>query len=425
VEPAGDRLRVALRLTDGVTGVDFARASFELPAADPRAVQDSAVAEVARMLRERLGTELQVRRSRATAPSGAAWTLLQRGEHVRKEAEAAFAAGDAERGVAAFDSAESLLDHAAAADDRWVEPLVLRGQIAYRRGRLAGDLDARLVAIAGAVGLAERALAIDPEHAAALELRGTARYFHWILGVEPDPAASNALLQGARADLERAVQLEPSLASAHGTLSHLYYQTGSPADALVAARLAYEADAFLSTAADVLWRLFSASYDNEQLTQARTWCAEGARRFPEQYRFAECRLWGLTLPGVAADPAEAGRLADFAVQSAPPAEREYLRARTAIVTAAVLARAGLPDSARAVLLRARVGADVDPRRELPLVEAYVRTVLGDDDGAVALLRQLVAGETGGASGGAEWAEHWWWRGLRERADFQALVRASR
>jgi serine/threonine-protein kinase len=426
VEPAGDRLRVALRLTDGATGVDFARASFALPAADPRAVQDSAVAEVARMLRERLGAELQVRRSRASAPSGAAWTLLQRGERLRKDGEAAFAAGDTERGLAAFAAADTLLVQAAAGDDRWLDPVLLRGQIAYRRARLWGDLDARLSAVTEAVALADRVLAVEPANPMALELRGTTRYFRWLLGVEADPTAADALLRGAREDLERAVQLDPSLAGAHSTLSHLYYQTGSRMDALVAARLAYEADAFLSTAADVLWRLFLVSYDVEQFTQARTWCAEGARRFPDHYRFAECRIWALTLPGVTPDPDAAWRLADASVEHAPLPQRDYQRSRTSIVTAAVLARAELADSARAVLVRSRVGADVDPTRELPYFEAWVRTVLGDDGEAVTLLRQLVAGVTGeDAGGGAEWAEHWWWRGLQGREDFQALVRASR
>jgi eukaryotic-like serine/threonine-protein kinase len=426
VEPAGDRLRVALRLTDAVTGVDFARASFELPAADPRAVQDSAVAEVVRMLRERLGTELQVRRSRETAPSGAAWTLLQRGEHARKEAEAAFAAGDAERGVAAFDSAEVLLDRAAAADARWVEPLVLRGQIAYRRGRLSGDLEARLAAIEEAVRFADRVLELEPFNAAALELRGTVQYWHWLLGVTPDAKDAEALLLSAQADLEAAVGVDPALASAHAALSHLYYQTRGKVAALIEARLAYEADAFLANAPDVLWRLFLGSYDLEQFTQARRWCDEGARRFPSHYWFAECRLWALTMAGVPADPEEAWRLVAAATQLAPESQRTFEHHRAMVVAGAVLARAGLADSARRVLLAARAGGDVDPQQELPYLEAYVRTILGDDEEAVALLRQLLAGASGEAdSGSDEWATHWWWRGLQGRTDFQALVQASR
>jgi hypothetical protein len=97
-----------------------------------------------------------------------------------------------------------------------------------------------------------------------------------------------------------------------------------------------------------------------------------------------------------------------------------------IIAAAVLARTGLADSARHVLLAARAGADVDPQLELPFVEAYVRTLLGDNAEAVALLKGLVAGSKQAAESDAgEWATHWWWRGLRGRPDFEALVQAAR
>jgi serine/threonine-protein kinase len=426
VEPAGERLRVQLRLVDGVTGADFDRASVELPATDPLAVRDSVTVKVARLLRARLGEEFQLRRRRQTAPSGAAWTVLQRGEHARKQAEESLAAGDVERGFSAFATADSLLAIAARADPEWVEPTVLRGKIAYRRSRVSTDLDTVLAAIDAAVRFADEALAVEHNHPSALEVRGTARYWRYVLGVTPDPDEAASLLAAAQTDLEEAVRLDPQLASAHSTLSHLYSQHRSPVSALLEARLAYEADAFLSTAAEVLWRLFLGSYDLEQLTQAHTWCDEGARRFPDEYRFAECRLWTLTMPGTTPDVSEAWRLVEEAAEHAPPPRQEYERHRATIIVAAVLARADLPDSARAVLLAARAGADVDPMGELPFLEAYVRTLLGDDDEAVALLRQLVVQETGEASDDAgEWAAHWWWRGLQSRADFQDLVRASR
>jgi hypothetical protein len=151
-----------------------------------------------------------------------------------------------------------------------------------------------------------------------------------------------------------------------------------------------------------------------------------ARPFPSDYRSAECRLWILTLPGAAPNLAEAWRLVDSAATLAPEARREYDRHYAMVIATAVLARAGVADSARAVLLRARAGADVDPRQELPFFEAGVLAMLKDDDSAVALLRKMVAGATEQATPGAsEWASHWWWRGLLNRPDFQALVRASR
>jgi hypothetical protein len=95
--------------------------------------------------------------------------------------------------------------------------------------------------------------------------------------------------------------------------------------------------------------------------------------------------------------------------------------------AGVLARAHEADSARSVLLRARAGADVDPNHDLTYVEARVRTMLGDYDEAVELLRSLFGGFEAGGGGGdaATWATHWWWNDLREHPGFKRLVEASR
>jgi eukaryotic-like serine/threonine-protein kinase len=427
VEPVGDRLRVTLRLVEGPTGVDFDRVAFEVPSADPLAARDSVAGEAARMLRERLGEELRVREERGTAPSGAAWALLQLGEHERKIAEDLHTKGDLQQAFRHFSVADSLLAVAETGHPDWVDPIVLRGQIAYRQSRLVSTVDSALAAIATAIGHANRALASNPNYAPARELRGTAQYWHYVLGVTPDPKEANALLAAAQADLEAAVRADPVLASAHATLSHLYYQKpGGVVSALLEARLAYEADAFLATAPEVLWRLFLGSYDLEQLTQAHTWCDEGARRFANDYRFAECRLWTGTMPGVAPDPSEAWRLVEEATRLAPESRRQYEHHRVMIIAAAVLVRAGLADSARRVLLAARAGADVDPSLELPYVEAYVRTLLGDDAEAVALLKQLIAGSSNrGTAGADEWATHWWWRQLQSRPDFRALVQATR
>jgi len=426
VEPVRDELQVQVRLVEGATGVDFDRASVQMPTAQLLRARDSVVGEVARMLRERLGQELQVRQVRETAPSPDAWAVLLKGEHLRKLAEDRIAQGDLPGALAGLRSADSVLGAAEAGHRGWAAPIVLRGQIAYRRSRLVSGQDSVLAAIQVAVAAANRALAIDPNDARALEVRGTAQYWHYVLDVTPNPEDAAALLQAAQRDLESAVKLDPGLASAHATLSHLYYnQPGGIVSALLEARLAYTADAFLSTAPEVLWRLYLGSYDLEQLTQARTWCEEGARRFPGDYRFAECRLWVLTMPGVAPSVSDAWRLVDETARLAPPTRREYQHHRALMIAGAVLARAGLADSARAVLLRARAAADVDPRQELPYVECYARIVLGDSAEVVALLRKLVASATGPGTAGSAWAAHWWFRGFQARPDFQALVRASR
>ena len=71
---------------------------------------------------------------------------------------------------------------------------------------------------------------------------------------------------------------------------HLYNQSGDQVDVKLAARRAYEEDAYLSNADVILSRLFYSSYDLGQFSDAARWCDEGKSRFPENDKFVECRL---------------------------------------------------------------------------------------------------------------------------------------
>ena len=424
VTRAGDSVRVALRLADGPSGVDFARASLVFPLEGVMGARDSVARDVSRILRDRIGEEVRLRDRKAGTTSVAAWTLLQRGERARKDAEAEFTRQRQAEGMAAFAHADSLLADAEAADARWVNPIVLRGRIAYRQARHSAAMPAKLDQIAAGLGHAERALALAPRDAAALELRGTLRYYKHVLGVITDPGADDALLRSAQADLEAAVKADPSLASAHSTLSHLYAAQGCDKVAVVVeARSAYEEDAFLDSVNEVLWRLFTASYDLESLPQAQRWCDEGARRFPGDFRFSECRLWMLTTPNVRADVPVAWRLWRQVDSLAPAPVRPFQAARSKMIVGGVLARAGLADSASRVLTSARAGAEVDPNLELAWIEAYMRTLLHEDSEAIALLRRNVAAnppDPKEAGTSCSWDAYWWWRDLRTRPEFGTL-----
>src|SRR5207237_3019016 len=173
---------------------------------------------------------------------------------------------------------------------------------------------------------ATRALASAPEDPGALELRGTLRYRRWQLARPPDPQQAAALLDDARKDLERATNIDPTLASAFATLSSLYYQTKDLQGAALAARRAYEEDAYLSNAADILGRLFFTSYDLDQQRQAQRWCQEGVRRFPRDPRFLECQLYMMTRLEQP-DVPHAWRLVAGIDSLVPPPGRAVLRLR--------------------------------------------------------------------------------------------------
>jgi serine/threonine-protein kinase len=426
VELAGERVRMTARLVDGTSGADLpeARRSFERPAGDLLSVSDSLAAEVAGFLRERLGEEVRLRMRREETSSTEAWALLQRAERLRKSAEESLQHDEMDASFATLAQADSVLALAEQLDPLWVEPVAHRAQIAYRRARLAED--ARSFGEWTAVGLghAERALALAPRNADALAVRGVLRYASWLFTRPADPEQADQLLGSARADLESATQADPTLAGAWSTLSHLYYQIGDVPAAVLAARRAYEEDAYLDLANEIIWRLFNGSLDLEQFAQADRWCAEGVRRFPGDNRFALCRLQLMTTPAQPPDPELAWELAASLDTLTPEPQRGYRRAEAQMMAGGVLARAGLPDSARSVLLRARslVTAEIDPEQELLTVEAYNRTLLGDFDEAVNLLKRYVAANPGHFEAAA--GTSWWWRSLAGHPGFQELLGTS-
>jgi hypothetical protein len=265
-------------------------------------------------------------------------------------------------------------------------------------------------------------VSLAPTHARARQARGSLRYLAWLLGTEPDPAAHNALLPAARDDLERATQLDPSLASAFALLSHLYSQPGieDPALSAIAARRAYEADRYLSSADDILQLLFMTALNLEQFATARTWCQEGSSRFPDDTRFEECRLWLMVTPGANPNVEEAWRIVEEIESHTVDPLRDPGSIRSRMLTAGVLARAELGDSARSVLEAAHddyVAAE-DPTQETIGVEAMVWLLLGEADHAIDLIKQYAVARHGFVRGGNVL---WWWRDLQNHPRFNEIV----
>ena len=344
--------------------------------------------------------------------------MLQRGEKLRKDA-VEVVAHDAAAGALAYGQADSLLALAEETAPEWFEPIVMRGNIAYRRSRLAHSATDRRAWVDAAVDHADRALAVVSNDAAALEVRGTARYFCWLRCEIHDHDERDSVFTVAKADLERAVDEDPSLASAYSTLSHLYYQTGDVPSVVLAARSAYEADAYLALANDVLFRLFFGHHDLEQLDLAAQRCDEGAQRFKHDFRFVMCQIQMMTTNVRDPDVDEAWRLLEqLETLTSIPLEPR----RSRMLVGGVIARAGLSDSANSVLLSARAGHDIDPQGELLLYEARMRVLLGDNDEAIELPKQYVAANPGHFARGRNL--NWWWRELRNDPRFQEIVRLA-
>ena len=88
-----------------------------------------------------------------------------------------------------------------------------------------------------------------------------------------------------------------------------------------------------------------------------------------------------------------------------------------------LARAGLPDSARAVAVRSRPDPDQDTDRELTYFEALLRGMLGDLDEAFRLLGTYIAVNPQVRESIAR-DDTWWMRDLRKDRRWRELVGAG-
>ena len=422
LEPDKSRLRVTVRLVDGSSGADFERATFEQPATNLLDLKDTLIQQAAKLIRSRLGEEVRLREQRYQTQSVEAWALVQRAEHVRKRAESQAVGGSAPKGFElAFDEADSLYGLAQIADPLWEEPKLGRGWIAFRRSRLVGldPLGARPWIERG-TRFADELLGRNPTNPEALQLRGELRYWSWLLGVERNPTRAERLLDEAKTDLEAAVQVQSSQAGAWAALSHLYYQTAGEIDAKIAARRAYEEDAYLANADVILMRLFLASYDLEQFIDAAHWCDEGHRRFPVDYRFVKCMLWLMTTRGTEPNLDLAWKLADSMAKLAPPDRREFESLESRMLVAMVAARKGLRDSAAAIAKRSRGGAEIDATRDLMLDDAYVHLLAGNKAEALRSIRVFVAANPDRRASMAE-SPGWWFRSLQDDPEFRMIV----
>ena len=424
VEEIGDRYHVAVRLIDGASGADFKRASFEQPVGSVLAIRDSLAPRVAEFLRERLGEEVRLREAQAGTRSVAAWSLLQRAQKARKDADVLLAADSLAAATRTFQLADSLAAEAQRSDPQWTEPVVLRATVAYRQARIDRNPAHASPWIDKGLAFAADALKIDSKNPDALELRGTMHLLQYLLRLVPTSTAAADLLQTAEEDLRAAVSLAPGQASAWNTLSVLNYQKPDFVEAKIDAQRAYEADAYLSTADQILWRLYTTSYDLEQFADAARWCAEGHRRFSQNPRFVQCELWLMTSRAKPPDVALAWQLLDEVVKLTPARTREYVRLESQNAVAAVLARAGLADSARHLLARSRGGPDLDPEAELLSYQAFAFVLLGDRDQALRLLKEQVAANPAHRVGLAR-TTHWWWRDIKDDPRFQELIRTTK
>ncbi len=432
IDQRGDEVEVDIALVDAESGATIERGAFTGPMAEASALQAQLAGQMSRLLRTWLGEEVRLRERRLGQVNDAAWILVQRGARAREEADALFMDDDVTGANGLWDRADSLYASAAEQAPQWAEPVVRRARLVYDRSRYESDVQDADDMMREADGFVAAALKLEPRNADALEIRGTISYLRWLLSLEPDHDAAERLLESAEQDLRTATDIEPLQANAWNVLGHLYYQRDDIVEANLAARRAYEADAYLRAAPDILWRLWSTSYDLENRPQSRQWCEEGRRRFPDNSRFYQCQIWNMTLGSEEPDVQRAWALADTAVSLTPGPARPMTTLEMRVLVAGAMARASvdrdappaqrdmLADSARAVLDGTQANSEMDPAGDLLMTKAFVLALLGDHQGAVGLLQRFLTFNPERREGFAQ-HNHWWWRDLRSDPAFQRMI----
>lgn len=421
VEGVGARVRVRLQLIDAASAEVLATRQIQADAVDAIRLVDAVADSLGLMVRQSLGEVLRERVLRLETGSQQAFQQLLQSEYQRKDFEEALRLRDLDRAQRALDEADGALARAESLDPRWVEPVVARAMLAYYGGRLALSRGERDLTPVYAQGLAhgERAVRMAPEDAGAHRARGALRATLATGAWHPPDEHTPDLLRGAEDDLRLAAAGSPRPADPLRRLSELFAAQGRLEEALMYGQRAYDEDPYLESTSQSILRLFESSFRLDRDEQAAEWCAEGRRRFPDAPFFEDCRLllmaWSST---EAADPDTAWVLVARELGPYPAALRAGLEPRLHALAAAVLARAGQQDSARAVLTRA---LEQDPGTAgVHMAAAGVEAILGDRNRAmehVGHALESAPGERAKLAGAPEL------RPLRDLPEFRALTGA--
>lgn len=416
VEGEGERILVTVQLIEAGSGMHLLSEQIRGQGAEILTLKDEIVHEAVRLLGQSLGRELQRREGEDEARDPRAWELSQRAQHLLGDADTLlWAIGDTTAAARVLVRADSLFGEAGSLDSEWVAPVLERGWIARTRaGLFSASATYRDVGLLErASDYAEAALQRDPGNPGALALRGTVRVDLFRAGSGAEDM--EVLSQRAEEDLRSAVESDPRQVKGWVALAELLRLRGEFSEASVAAQHALEADPFLINAEkEILFTLSQVWLDLGDVDNATRWMDEGRRRFPAEPAFPAAKLVilaGRGGSGAVVDTAYA--LMDQVTDGFGLPEAWGLGR---LQVAAVLALAGLPDSALAVVEAVRNEGSIGAYTRY--YEANVRVRLGQEEEALDLLEgYLEAMPHRRAYIGSDW----WWEPLRGNPRFQQMV----
>jgi TolB-like protein/tetratricopeptide (TPR) repeat protein len=411
-----DRILVTVQLVDAASGMHLLSEEIESQGGDILTLKEGIVREAVRLLGQSLGREVQRRVGENEAGNPRAWDLFQQAQHLREDADTLrWALGDTTSAGRVLVSADSLLGEAASLDPRWVAPVLDRGWVTRTRAGLLSSSETTRDPLLLQRGMeyAEEALQRDPGNPGALALRGTIRVDLFRSG--EGGGDLEALARQAEEDLRSAVGTDPGQAYAWVSLAELLRLRGEFSEASVAAEHALDADPFLINAEkEIIFTLSQVWLDLGDVERAERWTDEGRARFPAEPAFPAAKLVilaGRGGEGAVVDTAYA-LMAQVTRELGLPSAWRLGR----LQVAAVLALAGLPDSATAVVEAVR--SEGSTGAWVQYFEANVRVRLGQYDLALDLLEGYLEAMPHRR---AYIGRDWWWEPLRPDPRFQRLV----
>jgi TolB-like protein len=391
VERKGSDLKATGRVSDGSTRIQLYAQAQQAPPGAENVLEADLIERLARFVRRYVGSEVRRRAVAAETSDSAArgyWSRATTIINAISEPQAlALPTATADR----LAVADSLLREAIRRDPRWTGPHIARGWAYLESAAMYGSEgqrdSARIAAHLQAISAADAALRIAPDDPGAHELRGVALVGLWF---ETPSDRADSIGREAERELNRAISLDLNVARAWEALGTYYLFIGRFGEGRQAMAQAQQADAFLLSEPRILrWQIL-ADLNLEHYEEAKQTCARGARWYPLDLAFLNCQY--VILGWSAGDLRSARRAWQLGLRAedrATPARRRDVYRINLLMSAAILARAGHRDSAKALLrtfVGTRRGVDLDG---FASDEAYVRLLVGEDDKALALLRSFL------------------------------------
>ncbi len=393
---SGGKVRIDVRLTNAGTGTTIRTGVFEHELGDRLPLVDSVSHEVSSLVRTAIGQDLRRREWRMETHNNTVYALMKAAGQSDDIAALLARSGDFAGSARALMSADSSLAQVERIAPQWGDPMVQRAlgfeQLAMLHFPASVHRPHEFEALlTNGMIEANRAIALDAHNPAALETFGSLSFLRW-MAIPMSQDSSVLLLSHIEQALRAALAADPNRTEAWSMLSSVLFHRADYAGAYIAAVRAYRADAYLKNPEEILSGLVSSAYEIRDDSAAQSWCDELNQRVEKSWLGAYCRLmllaWnGSKSPRVQVVSRAWALATDTAWSSAPG---QHIESHLAMLTAAVLARYGLRDSAEAVIARAKARDPGDP--ELLALEAHVRELLGNNKLAAALLMRYVAAQ---------------------------------